>query len=93
MSDDIFDFDIDAALETAEVKAAEKAAEVPEAVQDESDCEGCKIWFCTTMQQKENRFGGFFVSVIYFSLAIFSWISFADIALQPVIGKGILTQL
>jgi len=43
LSDDIFDFDIDAALETAEVKAAEKAAEVPEAVQDESDCEGCKI--------------------------------------------------
>jgi hypothetical protein len=43
MSDDIFDFDIDAALETAEEKAAEKAAAVPEILADESDCEGCKI--------------------------------------------------
>lgn len=43
MSDDIFDFDIDAALVSAEEKAAEKAAAVPETVQDESDCESCKI--------------------------------------------------
>mgnify|MGYP003613377421 CR=1 FL=1 len=93
MSDDIFDFDIDAALETAEVKAAEKAAEVPEAVQDESDCEGCKIWFCTTKQQKENRFGGFFVSVIYNGFAMLNWISFAAIALRQVGRGGGLTQM
>ncbi len=43
MSDDIFDFDIDAALETAEEKAAEKAAALPEMVEDEADCESCKI--------------------------------------------------
>ena len=43
MSDDIFDFDIDAALEKAEEKAAEKASAVPEVIQDESDCQGCKI--------------------------------------------------
>lgn len=43
MSDDIFDFDIDAALETAEKKAAEKASAIPDAIADESDCEGCKI--------------------------------------------------
>ncbi|MGA7588829.1 MAG: hypothetical protein WCB03_22765 [Rouxiella badensis] len=43
MSDDIFDFDIDAALETAEEKAAEKASALPEILEDEADCEGCKI--------------------------------------------------
>lgn len=43
MSDDIFDFDIDAALETAEEKAAEKASAIPEILTDEADCEGCKI--------------------------------------------------
>lgn len=43
MSDDIFDFDIDAALETAEEKAAQKANAVPEILDDEADCEGCKI--------------------------------------------------
>ncbi|MFI8418066.1 hypothetical protein ACQKDS_14305 [Serratia sp. NPDC078593] len=43
MSDDIFDFDIDAELAVAEQKAAEKAIEVPEILEDEADCEGCKI--------------------------------------------------
>lgn len=43
MSDDIFDFDIDAALETAEEKAAQKVNAVPEILDDEADCEGCKI--------------------------------------------------
>ncbi|WP_268794296.1 hypothetical protein [Pragia fontium] len=43
MSDDIFDFDIDAELEQAEKKAQQKASETPDAVQDEGDCEGCKI--------------------------------------------------
>ncbi|SQI34311.1 Uncharacterised protein [Leminorella richardii] len=43
MSDDIFDFDIDAELEEAEKKVAQKASESPEQVFDEGDCEGCKI--------------------------------------------------
>ncbi|WP_255309099.1 hypothetical protein [Leminorella grimontii] len=43
MSDDVFDFDIDAELEEAEKKVAEKASELPEQTFDESDCEGCKI--------------------------------------------------
>ncbi|EMF07654.1 hypothetical protein [Serratia marcescens] len=46
MSDDIFDFDIDAELAKAEEKAAQKVKEVPEVpefLEDEADCEGCKI--------------------------------------------------
>lgn len=43
MSDDIFDFDIDAELAAAEKKAAEQANALPEAVEDETDCESCKI--------------------------------------------------
>ncbi|AGB82073.1 Uncharacterised protein [Serratia rubidaea] len=43
MSDEIFDFDIDAELAKAEKKAAEKASEVPDILEDEADCEGCKI--------------------------------------------------
>ncbi|MGP2975448.1 hypothetical protein ACTVMN_23370 [Serratia nematodiphila] len=43
MSDDIFDFDIDAELAKAEEKAAQKVKEVPEFLEDEADCEGCKI--------------------------------------------------
>lgn len=43
MSDDIFDFDIDAELAKAEEKAAQKVKEVPEFLEDEVDCEGCKI--------------------------------------------------
>jgi hypothetical protein len=43
MSDDIFDFDIDAELEKAASKVQQKASEVPELLQDEDDCEGCKI--------------------------------------------------
>lgn len=43
MSDDIFDFDIDAELEQAEKRAQQKAQETPAELQDESDCDGCKI--------------------------------------------------
>ncbi|HGM5488957.1 TPA: hypothetical protein ACKP1B_000547 [Serratia fonticola] len=43
MSDDIFDFDIDAELAQAEKNAALKAREIPEILEDEEDCEGCKI--------------------------------------------------
>lgn len=43
MSDDIFDFDIDAELEQAEKKAQQKASELPDLIEDEGDCEGCKI--------------------------------------------------
>ncbi|WP_260516241.1 hypothetical protein [Serratia proteamaculans] len=43
MSDDIFDFDIDAELAEAEEKAAQKVKELPEILEDEADCEGCKI--------------------------------------------------
>ncbi|WP_256374865.1 hypothetical protein [Pantoea sp. 1.19] len=43
MKDDIFEFDIDAELEQAQARAAEKADEVPADVGDEADCEGCKI--------------------------------------------------
>lgn len=43
MSDDIFDFDIDAELEMAEKKAEQKVNEVPEMSLSEDDCEGCKI--------------------------------------------------
>ncbi|MGP3166651.1 hypothetical protein ACTVMP_23755 [Serratia marcescens] len=39
MSDDIFDFDIDAELAKAEEKAAQKVKEVPEFLEDEADCE------------------------------------------------------
>lgn len=43
MNEDIFDFDIDAQLELAEKRAQEKASEVPVELNDEADCEGCKI--------------------------------------------------
>ena len=43
MSDDIFEFDIDAQLADAEAKAQEKANEIPADLNDEADCEGCKI--------------------------------------------------
>ncbi len=43
MNDNIFDFDIDAELAKAEKNAALKAKEVPETIEDEEDCEGCKI--------------------------------------------------
>ncbi|WP_268993524.1 hypothetical protein [Limnobaculum parvum] len=43
MSDDIFDFDIDAELEKAEKKAEQKVNELPDIIQDQDDCEGCKI--------------------------------------------------
>lgn len=44
MNEDIFDFDIDAQLEQAEKRAQEKKAnEVPVELNDEADCEGCKI--------------------------------------------------
>ncbi|MFC0225714.1 hypothetical protein [Serratia aquatilis] len=43
MSDDVFDFDIDAELAKAEKNAAQKALDVPEVLEDEEDCEGCKI--------------------------------------------------
>ncbi|MFZ4211953.1 hypothetical protein ACOZB2_10945 [Pantoea endophytica] len=43
MNDDMFEFDIDAQLEQAEAKAAEKANEVPADISDEADCESCKI--------------------------------------------------
>ncbi|CAM4064904.1 hypothetical protein [Serratia silvae] len=43
MSDDVFDFDIDAELAKAEKNAAQKVREVPEILEDEEDCEGCKI--------------------------------------------------
>ncbi|WP_281351005.1 hypothetical protein [Budvicia diplopodorum] len=43
MSDDIFDFDIDAELEVAQKKAEQKINEVPDALLGEDDCEGCKI--------------------------------------------------
>jgi len=43
MQDDIFEFDIDAQLEQAEARAEKKAAEAPQDLGDEADCEGCKI--------------------------------------------------
>lgn len=43
MSDDFFDFDIDAELAKAEKNVAQKAMEVPVVLEDEEDCEGCKI--------------------------------------------------
>ncbi|MDU6432907.1 MULTISPECIES: hypothetical protein [Pantoea] len=43
MNDDMFEFDIDAQLEQAEARAAEKVNEVPDDAGDEADCEGCKI--------------------------------------------------
>lgn len=43
MKDDIFEFDIDAQLEQAEANAEKKASEVPTDLNDEADCEGCKI--------------------------------------------------
>lgn len=43
MNEDIFDFDIDAQLEQAEKRAQEKVNEVPVELNDEADCEGCKI--------------------------------------------------
>lgn len=43
MKDDIFEFDIDAQLAAAEANAEKKAAEVPDDLSDEADCEGCKI--------------------------------------------------
>lgn len=43
MSDDMFEFDIDAQLADAEAKAREKANEVPVDLSDDADCEGCKI--------------------------------------------------
>lgn len=43
MNDDMFEFDIDAQLEQAEAKAAEKASEVPTELSDDAECEGCKI--------------------------------------------------
>lgn len=43
MNEDIFDFDIDEQLEQAEKRAQEKANEVPVELNDEADCEGCKI--------------------------------------------------
>ncbi|MDF2786706.1 MAG: hypothetical protein K0S95_3241 [Pantoea eucrina] len=43
MNDDMFEFDIDAQLEEAEAKAAEKASEVPAELSDDAECEGCKI--------------------------------------------------
>jgi len=43
MNDDIFEFDIDAQLEEAQANAEKKASEVPAALSDDADCEGCKI--------------------------------------------------
>lgn len=43
MSDDIFDFDIDAELAKAAEKTEKKAAELPDIQGGEEDCEGCKI--------------------------------------------------
>ncbi|MFD1802598.1 hypothetical protein ACFSFZ_10400 [Mixta tenebrionis] len=43
MNDDMFEFDIDAQLEAAEANAVKKASEVPDELDDEADCEGCKI--------------------------------------------------
>ena len=42
MSDDIFDFDIDAELAKAEEKAAQKVKEVPEFIEEQAHLEGCK---------------------------------------------------
>ncbi|WON78332.1 hypothetical protein [Serratia sp. UGAL515B_01] len=43
MNDDVFDFDIDAELAKAEANAAHRAKEVPQLLEDEEDCESCKI--------------------------------------------------
>lgn len=43
MNDDMFEFDIDAQLEAAQANAEKKASEVPAELNDEADCEGCKI--------------------------------------------------
>ncbi|MGD8162313.1 hypothetical protein [Pantoea sp. FN0307] len=43
MNDDMFEFDIDTQLEEAQANAEKKASEVPTELNDEADCEGCKI--------------------------------------------------
>lgn len=43
VNDDIFEFDIDAELVKAEEKAAQKVKEMPEILDDQADCESCKI--------------------------------------------------
>lgn len=43
MNDDMFEFDIDAQLEEAQANAEKKVSEVPVELNDEADCEGCKI--------------------------------------------------
>ncbi|MGD8105659.1 hypothetical protein ACQE32_03105 [Pantoea sp. FN0302] len=43
MNDDMFEFDIDAQLEEAQANAEKKASEVPTELNDEANCEGCKI--------------------------------------------------
>lgn len=43
MSDDMFEFDIDSQLAAAEAKAQEKASEVPADLNDDAECESCKI--------------------------------------------------
>lgn len=43
MNDNMFEFDIDAQLEEAQANAEKKASELPELMDDEADCEGCKI--------------------------------------------------
>ncbi|WP_017346444.1 MULTISPECIES: hypothetical protein [Pantoea] len=43
MKDDEFEFDIDAQLADAEARAEEKAGAVPADLNDEGECESCKI--------------------------------------------------
>ena len=64
MNEDIFDFDIDAQLEQAEKRAQEKANEVPVELNDEADCEGCKIWIQIEMKKapRDKISGAFFLS-------------------------------
>ena len=81
MSDDIFDFDIDAALETAEQKAAQKANAVPEILEDEADCEGCKIWFAFLKGR---------VSDMKTATAVFLWADFGGLMAS---AKDFLHQL
>ncbi len=43
MSDEMFEFDIDAQLAEAEAKALRKVNAQPVELEEDEDCEGCKI--------------------------------------------------
>lgn len=87
MNEDIFDFDIDAQLEQAEKRAQEKANEVPVELNDEADCEGCKIWIRIEIKKapRDKISGAFFYLIIRISKGI-------CLACHPYSGNGLLSS-